>query len=69
MWVSLCACEMLVTTLMLYTYFYHILFGFLDGILDVKVSLCISDGVTDTNGMTWRKYQNGKYQTWHEIEL
>lgn len=36
----------------LYTYFYHILFGFLDGILDVKVSLRISDGVTNTNGMT-----------------
>lgn len=43
---------MLATMQILYTYFYHILFGFLDGILDVKVSLRISDGVTNTNGMT-----------------
>lgn len=36
-------------------YFYHILFGFLDGILDVEVGLGISDGITDTNGMTWQE--------------
>lgn len=36
-------------------YFYHILFSFLDGILDVKVGLGISNGVTNTNGMTWYK--------------
>lgn len=40
----------------LYAYFYHILFGFLDGILDVKVGLGISNGVTNTNGMTYRIY-------------
>lgn len=34
------------------SYFYHILFGFLDRILDVKVRLGISNGVTNTNGMT-----------------
>lgn len=47
---------MLVTIQILCAYFYHILFGFLDGILDVKVGLGISNGVTNTNGMTWRKY-------------
>lgn len=31
---------------------YHILFGFLDGVLDVKVCLSISNGVTNTNRMT-----------------
>lgn len=33
---------------------YHILFGLLDGILNVQVSLGVSDGVTNTDGVTWR---------------
>lgn len=35
-----------------YTHLYHILFGLLDGILNVQVCLCISNGVTNTNGVT-----------------
>ena len=36
-------------------YFYHILFGFLDGILDVKVSVIMSNNVINTDGMTLNK--------------
>lgn len=31
------------------SYFYHILLGFLNGVLDVEVRLGISDGVTNTD--------------------
>lgn len=33
-------------------HFYHILFGLLDGVLDVEVRLGISNGVPNTDGMT-----------------
>lgn len=33
-------------------HFYHILFGFLDGVLDVEVGLGISNRVTNADGMT-----------------
>lgn len=41
-----------------YPHFYHILFGLLDGVLDVKVCLGISNGVTNTNGMTCSYYKH-----------
>lgn len=37
------------------TYLYYILFGLLDGVLDVQVRLCISNGVTNTDRGTYRE--------------
>ena len=54
--------EILVTLQIGSAYFYHILFGFLDGVLDVEVGLGISNGVTNTNGSTWREYQEYTHQ-------
>lgn len=41
-----------VSAILKYFHLYHILLGLLDRVLNVKVSLCISDRVTDTNGVT-----------------
>lgn len=44
--------ELVGVSAIIFAYFYHILFGFLDGVLDVKVGLGISNRVTDTDRMT-----------------
>lgn len=36
------------------THLYYILLGLLDRILNVKICLCISDRVTNTNGVTYK---------------
>lgn len=33
---------------------YHILLGLLDGVLNVEIRLRVGDGVTDTNGVTYK---------------